>query len=60
MVMLPNHKDLMTKNDIDYFKNINPVKIDINKKYNLYFKDELLGFGWVIILEKRGLVRGGK
>ena len=60
MVMLPNHKDLMTKNDIDYFKNINPVKIDINKKYNLYFKDELLGFGWSHNLKKRGLVRGGK
>ena len=60
MVMLPNHKDLMTKNDIDYFKNINPVKIDINKKYNLYFKDELLGFGWSHNFGKKGFGPRGK
>ena len=60
MVMLPNHKDLMTKNDIDYFKNINPVKIDINKKYNLYFKDELLGFGWSHNFGKKGVWSEGE
>ena len=46
MIMLPNQKKKMNKNDIRYFDLIKPSKVILNEKNNLFFKNKFLGFGW--------------
>jgi len=46
MIMLPNQKKKMNRNDIRQFDLISPSKVILNEKNNLFFKNKFLGFGW--------------
>ena len=45
-IMLPNKKTDMKSEEIQKLNKLNYSKIDLNKKYNIKFKDKILGFGW--------------
>ena len=44
--MLPNKKAEMKSEEIQKLKKLSYSQIDLNKKYNIKFKDKILGFGW--------------
>ena len=45
-MVLPGKKELMNSLDINNFNKIKINEMELNKKYNLRFKDDFLGFGW--------------
>ena len=59
-IILPEKKELMTKSDIKKLEKINFDKINLNKKYNLNFKDNFLGFGWTHNFGNKGVWSEGE
>lgn len=53
-IILPGKKELMTELDFINLNKITFNKIEKNKKYNLKFKDNFLGFGWSHNFGKEG------
>ena len=46
MIMLPEQKNKMNRNDVRFFESIKPSKVILNEENNLSFKNKFLGFGW--------------
>ena len=59
-IILPGKKSLMNENDIIKLNKVNIDEIEINKKYDLKFRDKFLGFGWSHDFKKRGVWSEGE
>ena len=59
-MVLPGKKELMNSLDINNFNKIKINEMELNKKYNLRFKDDFLGFGWTHNFSKQGVWSEGK
>ena len=54
-LVLPEKKSLMNSNDIKKLNEINFDTVELNKKYNLKFKEKFQGFGWSHNFGKKGI-----
>ena len=54
-LVLPEKKSLMNSNDIKKLNEINFDAVELNKKYNLKFKEKFQGFGWSHNFGKKGI-----
>ena len=52
-IMLPRKTDMKSE-EIQKLNKLNYSQIDLNKKYNIKFKDKILGFGWSYNFNNKG------